>query len=52
MKGGKGRALLGSRVGAAARAALETAGDLASACEEGTAHLVPETMAQVSGGLG
>ena len=51
LKGGAGRALLGSRVGAAARAALEAAGDLSLACEEGTAHFVPETMVQVGGGM-
>lgn len=43
-----------SRVGAAARVAIGSAGDLASCCEEATAHLVPETMTRVSswGALG
>lgn len=46
-RGGAELAMCNARVGAAARTAVGTAADLASECEEGTAHFVPETMGQV-----
>ncbi|CAN0522953.1 unnamed protein product, partial [Ectocarpus sp. 12 AP-2014] len=46
IKRGAGKALLGSRVGTAARAAVTAAPGLAACCEEGTAHFAPETMTQ------
>ncbi|CAN0460957.1 unnamed protein product, partial [Ectocarpus sp. 12 AP-2014] len=47
IKRGAGKALLGSRVGTAARAAVTAAPGLAACCEEGTAHFAPETMTQL-----
>ncbi|CAN0098433.1 unnamed protein product [Scytosiphon promiscuus] len=51
IKRGAGKALLGSRVGAAARAAVTAAPGLALCCEEGTAHFAPETMTQLVKGF-
>ncbi|CAB1121159.1 unnamed protein product [Ectocarpus sp. CCAP 1310/34] len=47
IKRGAGKALLGSRVGTAARAAVTAAPGLAACFEEGTAHFAPETMTQL-----
>lgn len=50
LPGAAGRAMCFARVGAAVRAAVSAAPALAAACEENSAHVVVETMTQVSEG--